>query len=111
MRRFLILLVLIPLAAVIVFFSVANREMVRVSLDPFHGDMPSLAFSAPLFVLLFGALILGLVIGGIAAWSRQGRWRRAARRAEIEAERLRAEAAKTRPTATVTSLPTARDAA
>jgi uncharacterized integral membrane protein len=112
MRRFLILLVLIPLAAVIIFFSVANRGIVIVSLDPFHGDTPSLAFGAPLFVLLFGALVLGLLIGGIAAWVRQGRWRRAARKAEIEAERLRAEAARAaRPPATVTALPPARDAA
>ena len=111
MRRFLILLVLLPLAAVIVFFSVANRELITVSLDPFHGDTPALAFSAPLFVLLFGALILGLLIGGIAAWVRQGRWRRAARKLEIEAERLRADAAKARPSATVTALPPARDAA
>ncbi len=111
MRRFLVLLILVPLAAVIVFFSVANRGAVRVSLDPFHSDTPALAFSAPLFMLLFGALILGLVIGGIAAWSRQGRWRRAARQAEIEADRLRAEAAAARPAATVTKLPAARDAA
>jgi uncharacterized integral membrane protein len=111
MRRFLILLILVPLAAVIVFFSVANRGIVTVSLDPFHGDTPALAFSAPLFVLLFGALIIGLVVGGIAAWARQGRWRRAARQWEHEAERLRAEAAKPRPSATVTALPPARDAA
>lgn len=111
MRRFLILLVLVPLAAVIVFFSVANRGLVAVSLDPFHGDAPALAFSAPLFVLLFGALILGLVIGGVAAWVRQGRWRRAARKAEYEAERLRDEAAKARPVASAATLPPARDAA
>src|SRR5262245_19855402 len=111
MRRVLILLILLPLAAVIVFFSVANRETIAVSLDPFHGDTPALAFSAPLFVLLFGALVLGLLIGGIAAWARQGRWRRAARKFEFEAERLRGEASKARPSATVTALPPARDAA
>ncbi len=111
MRRFLVLLVLVPLAAVIVFFSVANRGIVTVSLDPFHGDTPALAFSTPLFVLLFGALILGLLIGGMAAWTRQGRWRRATRKLEFEAERLRSEAARARPSATVTALPPARDAA
>lgn len=111
MRRFLILLILAPLAAVIVFFSVANRGPITVSLDPFHGDAPAIAFSAPLFVLLFAALILGLLIGGIAAWARQSRWRRAARKAEYEAERLRAEAARARPAATVATLPSARDAA
>ena len=111
MRRFLTLLILIPLAAVIVFFSVANRESVTVSLDPFHGSTPALSFSAPLFVLLFGVLVLGLLIGGCAVWIRQGRWRRAARKAEIEAERLKAEAPRTRPAPTVATLPMARDAA
>jgi uncharacterized integral membrane protein len=112
MRRFLTLLILVPLAAVIVLFSVANRESVRVSLDPFHAEAPAVSFSAPLFVLLFGALVLGLLIGGVAAWVRQGRWRRAARKAEHEAERLKAEAAKAaRPAPPVTALPPARDAA
>ena len=47
MRRFVTLLILVPLAAVIVLFSVANRESVTVSLDPFHADAPAVAFSAP----------------------------------------------------------------
>ncbi len=111
MRRFLTLLILIPLAAVIIFFSVANRENVTISLDPFHGATPALAFTAPLFVLLFGSLVIGLLIGGIAAWARQGRWRRAARNAEIEAERLRSETARARPGPAVAALPQARDAA
>jgi uncharacterized integral membrane protein len=111
MRRFILLLFLVPLAAIIVLFSVANRQSVTVSLDPFHADTPALAFPAPLFVLLFGALILGLVIGGMAAWARQGRWRRAARRIEADAEKLRADLAKARAAPPVASLPPTRDAA
>ena len=94
MRRFLFLIILVPLAAVIVLFSVANREAVTVSLDPFHSGVPAVSFAAPLFVLLFGALALGLIIGGMAAWARQGRWRRAARRIEAEAEKLRGDLTK-----------------
>ena len=111
MRRFILLLLLVPLTAIIVLFSVANRHTVTVSLDPFHAGAPALAFPAPLFVLLFGALILGLVIGGMAAWARQGRWRRTARRAESEAERLRAELTKARTAPAMPPLPPARDAA
>ena len=111
MRRFLTLLILVPLAAILVFFSVANRESITVSLDPFRGETPAFSFSAPLFVLLFGALVIGLLIGGIAAWLQQGRWRRAARNAQIEAERLRAETARSRPGPAVATLPPARDAA
>ncbi|HET7715225.1 MAG TPA: LapA family protein [Bauldia sp.] len=111
MRRFLVLIILIPLAVVIVFFSVANRDNVTVSLDPFSTPSPALFFTAPLFVVLFGALVLGLLIGGIATWVRQGRWRRAARNAESEAERLRVEAGRARSGATVAMLPPTRDAA
>ncbi|MCB1500577.1 MAG: DUF1049 domain-containing protein [Bauldia sp.] len=106
MRRFITLLILVPLAVIVVFFSVANRQSVTVSLDPFHDGTPALSFAAPLFVLMFGAIVIGLLLGGVAAWTRQGRWRRAARRAEREAEQLRADAA-ARPAA----LPAARDAA
>ena len=114
MRRFITLLILIPLAAVVVLFSVANRESVVVSLDPFHSGTPALTFDAPLFALLFGALALGVLIGGIAAWSRQGRWRRAARKIEAEAVHLREELTRLRhapPAADTTALPPARDAA
>lgn len=112
MRRFLSLLILVPIAVVVVFFSVANRDSVTVSLDPFHGGTPALSFSAPLFVLLFAALVLGLLIGGVAAWVRQGRWRKAARKIEAEAHQLRVELSKARsaPPA-ATTLPPSRDAA
>lgn len=113
MRRFLTLLILVPIAVVVVFFSVANRESVTVSLDPFHAGTPALTFAAPLFVLLFGALVLGLLIGGVAAWMRQGRWRRAARKIEAEAHQLRAELSRARaaPPAITAQLPVTRDAA
>lgn len=112
MRRFLSLLILVPIAVVVVFFSVANRDSVTVSLDPFHGGTPALSFSAPLFVLLFAALALGLLIGGVAAWVRQGRWRKTARKLEAEAHQLRVELSKARsaPPVAVT-LPPSRDAA
>lgn len=114
MRRFITLLILVPLAAVVVLFSVANREFVVVSLDPFHSGSPAVTFSAPLFAILFGALALGVLIGGIAAWSRQGRWRRAARNMEIEAAKLRDELVRVKrapPPAEPMALPPARDAA
>ncbi len=47
--------------------------------------------AVPLFGLTIALLILGVVIGGMAAWLRQGKWRRAARMAQSEARALRAE--------------------
>jgi uncharacterized integral membrane protein len=107
MRRVLFLVVLVPLAIVIVILSVANRGAVVFSLDPFGGN--ALAFAAPLFVFLFAALLLGIVVGGIAAWLRQGRWRHAARTERAEAARLRSELERLRSRAADT--PATRDAA
>ena len=56
MRRFVSLFVLLPLAVVIVFVSVANRHVATFSLDPFGSAAPALSVTAPLFVLLFAAL-------------------------------------------------------
>jgi uncharacterized integral membrane protein len=90
-RKIIAALILVPLAAVIVALAVANRHAVTLSLDLLPADKPALAVTLPLFVALLLALLAGVIVGGIAAWLRQGRWRRAARRAEAEARRLRAE--------------------
>ena len=62
-----------------------------VSLDPFDQTHPAIAMSLPLFALILVLIIGGVVVGGIAAWLKQSKWRRAARRAEWEARALRAE--------------------
>ena len=69
----------------------ANRQTVVVSLDPFDQAHPALALALPLFALVLVLLIGGVIVGGVAAWLRQAKWRRAARLAEAEARELRAE--------------------
>ena len=80
LNRLVTVLILIPLAIVLVALAVANRAPVAFTIDPFNPGNPGLTASLPLFVLLFAALALGLVIGGIVTWLRQGRYRKAARR-------------------------------
>ena len=84
-------LVLGSLALVLIAFAVANRQIVTVVLDPFDQANPALMLSQPLYLLIFSLLIGGVVVGGCAAWLRQGRWRWRARRAEAELGRLRAQ--------------------
>ena len=91
MRKFVIIFVLVPLAVLIVMFAVANREIITVSFDPFDSTQPALAFRMPLFILIFVLVGLGVLIGGIAAWLKQHKWRARARRAEADVRRLRAE--------------------
>ena len=89
LNRFVLILVLAPLAIILIALAVANRAPAAFTLDPFNPGNPSLTIQAPLFVLLFLALVLGLVIGGLATWLRQGRYRRLARQRAQEAEALR----------------------
>jgi Mn2+/Fe2+ NRAMP family transporter len=91
MRRFLTLFVLLPIAVIVVILSVANRGDVAFSLDPIGASSGDWAIRAPLFALLFIAVILGIVVGGIATWLGQARWRHAARTERANADRLRAD--------------------
>ncbi|HEY9214791.1 MAG TPA: LapA family protein [Ancylobacter sp.] len=70
--------------------AVANRHSIGLVVDPIGGD-GALTLQAPLFLVVFGALIVGVLIGGIVVWLSQGRYRRAARRAGREARRANAQ--------------------
>ncbi len=93
MRKFLTALVVIPAGVFFVIFAVANRHLVTVSFDPFNSVTPTVAVTLPLFVVIIAVAILGVLAGGMASWFRQGKWRRAARAHEAEAERARAQLA------------------
>ena len=93
LRKVVAAIFLLPLAALIIAFAVANRQRVSLSFDPFASG-PDVAIATrplPLFLLLLGAVIVGVVIGGSASWLRHGRWRRTARRLERDLVRLREE--------------------
>ncbi len=91
LRRIVAVVVLVPLAIVIVAFAVANRQIVAISFDPFDPAKPIYSTATWLFVPILGALIVGVVIGGVASWSGQGRWRMAARKLEREIQVLRSK--------------------
>ncbi len=87
MIRFLKLLILVPIAVIVLAFAIANRTIVAVSFDPFSSaDTSGAVIAAPLFVVLFLTLVVGVVLGGVATWFTQGVNRRKARRARDEVE-------------------------
>ena len=90
MRKLVTAVVLVPLGIVIVMFAVANRQIIAISFDPFDSAQPALAVRMPLFIAIFVLVGLGVLIGGIAAWLKQHKWRIRARQAESEARDLRA---------------------
>jgi len=67
-----------------------------MALNPFRPSDTVLSVSAPLFVFLFGALILGMIIGSLATWVKQGKHRKKARREAKEAVKWHTEADKQR---------------
>jgi uncharacterized integral membrane protein len=91
MRRFLAWIVLAPVAVIALLFAVANRRWVTVSLDPFSAEAPAYSIDLPMFLVIFAALIIGVVIGGISVWFGRLRWQMAAHRAEKELARVKAE--------------------
>ncbi|MEM6712946.1 MAG: lipopolysaccharide assembly protein LapA domain-containing protein [Pseudomonadota bacterium] len=90
-KRLWTVVFVLPLAVIFIAFAVANRQVVRLSLDPVAADAPWFAVTTPLFVPIFAALILGVIVGGIAVWLTQGAYRKEARAKKAEAAKLARE--------------------
>lgn len=92
MKRIVGWFILVPLCALIILFALANRQSIVIGLNPFgtqSGYLPS--FEIPLFVLIYVMLLLGIVLGGAAAWVAQGRNRREKRQFKRDNTRLNKE--------------------
>lgn len=109
MKAFFKALVLVPVALLIVLFSVANRGAVRVSFDPFSRDLPALSYEVPLFAVVLAAIFVGVLVGGLASWLAQGKHRKAARRGRREVEALRSETQALRSAVPDSALPALTD--
>ncbi|WP_422372364.1 LapA family protein [Hoeflea sp.] len=114
-KRIVALVILVPLAIVLVMLSVANRTAVTLALNPFQPQDQVLSVTAPFFVFLFAALMLGMIIGSLATWFKQGKHRKRARREASEAVKWHTEAdrqkAKAKEIAAALPAPENRDAA
>lgn len=93
MTRFIRNLILLAIAAVLVPLSVANRHTVFLSFNPFDPQDPRLTLTGvPLFWVIFASLGVGILVGGMGAWAKQGRWRKEARLKRREADKWHKEA-------------------
>jgi uncharacterized integral membrane protein len=91
-RKILTAAVLVPVAALLLIFALANRAPVVLSLDPFSPGAPAWSVQLPLFLIILVAIAFGVVIGGVTDWIGQGRHRREARHGKAEIRRLEQEA-------------------
>lgn len=91
LRRLISLLIAFPLGVVLVAIAVSNRHPVQLILDPFKPEAPALSVELPFYAYLLGALVAGVILGGVATWMGQSRWRRTARVQGQRAQRFEAE--------------------
>ncbi len=117
MKTLLWLLIGGPVAVIVIALAVVNNQPVTIALDPFTPQTPWFAFTIPLYAVFFVALMAGIILGGIGTWTKQGRFRKAARQNRREAARWRVEAeqlkgaAVTGPSGTALPAPASRRAA
>ena len=90
-RRIVGWLILVPLCLVLIVFALSNTQTVNIYFNPFVPHAPNPESAVPLFFVLFGVLLLGVVLGGIATWFAQGHNRRDLRSYRRESERLASE--------------------
>lgn len=79
-------LLLLPLIVLFVAFAIANRHIVTLSLDP-----TPISIRAPLYSFVLAGIFVGLLVGGLIAWLRAGRWRRQLRDEQRSVRRLESE--------------------
>lgn len=89
MLRYIKILLLLLIAVALVVIAVANSQPVVLSLLPdgilSEAETNDLRLAnVPLFAVLFGALLFGILIGEMIEWSRERKYRR------LAAERKRA---------------------
>ncbi|MBU2958622.1 LapA family protein [Paracoccus sp. 1_MG-2023] len=92
--RFIRLIFVAILALVLVAVALANRQ--PVLLKAFPADMGrflggSWALELPLFLIIFVAFAVGMLAGLIWEWLREAHYRRAAKRGNVEVNKLESE--------------------
>ena len=81
-------------AVALILVALANRGLVTVQVLPnevAHLAALNPSYEVPLFIVIFGGVLAGLIIGFIWEWIREAGERAAAARQAREMERLRAE--------------------
>jgi uncharacterized integral membrane protein len=104
-NRVILILVLVPIGIILIALAVANRAPAAFTLDPFNPGNPALTIELPLFFLLFAALAAGMLIGSLATWFKQGRYRKLARQRGLEAQAARDATTRQPRAGSATALP------
>lgn len=91
MRRLLRWIIGAPIIIVVMFFAVANRQWVTLSLDPINETNPTYSLDMPVWLLVFFGIFIGIIVGWFYCWRAQAKWRKLARDRQYEITRLQNE--------------------
>ncbi|MCZ4271992.1 LapA family protein [Maritalea porphyrae] len=93
-KRVVMWLVLVPFGLLLAIFALANRHIVQIGIDPISPQTPFWGpMELPLFVVIYAALLLGVILGGVGSWLEQGKHRRAERQLRRDLNKAQREAA------------------
>jgi len=87
LRRLAFWILGLPILVVAILFAIENRGALALNFWP-----TGYVLTLPVYVAVFGAVVVGFLFGGTVAWLAQHHRRAAQRQAEREADRLRDEA-------------------
>lgn len=108
LKHFYRLVFILPASAIAIIVAIANRHAVTFIVDPFSLDAPALSIDLPLFVIVFGAVFVGMLIGGAVAWGAGSSVRRKARTYRRQIRGLTKEGDAAAPEITTPALPVKR---
>lgn len=87
-KRMVMWFVLIPLGLLLAVFALANRHIVQIGIDPIAPQTPFWGpIELPLFVVIYVALLCGVIMGGVGGWFSQGKHRKAERQLRRELDK------------------------
>lgn len=101
--RYIRYAILVAIAICLITVALANRDLVTLNLLPGELSLPigyAASISLPLFIVIFGGILAGLLLGFICEWLREHKHRADAAAQRREKERLAKEVAQIKTTTT-----------
>ena len=91
-KRVVMWFVLVPFGLLLALFALANMQVVQVGVDPISPQNPFWGpIEVPLFVVIYCALLFGVVLGGVGGWFGQGKHRKAERQLRRDLNKMQKE--------------------
>jgi uncharacterized integral membrane protein len=91
-KRFIGWFILVPISVILIIFALANRQMIKLNFDPTSSLNPLISsIELPLYFIIYSMLFLGILLGGVAVWFTQGRYRKQCRQLSKTTKTLESE--------------------